>query len=100
MSDWEIDLSDGVSVVAFDILAEVTDNDYYSWSSEALLRRQSDGALFMAGDYGCSCNSFGDYLTVADLKPVRTFAEALRTVDADDRAAFQRSYELRAAEYR
>lgn len=95
---YTLSISDGVNGVEFDVVAEVTDNDY-SWSSSAVLRRLSDGALFYVEDSGCSCYGFGENITVADLKPIHRFAEAL-VLAGSDREQMQRSYELGEIEYR
>lgn len=97
ITDETISLGDGVGKVEFDILAFVQDADY-SWSAEAVLRRQVDGALFYVEDEGCSCNSFGDYLTVADLKPIRRVEDALKLTS--DRENMQRSIDQSASIYR
>jgi hypothetical protein len=97
--DHTLHIHDGVQPVAFDVIAEVSDDDY-SWSSSAVLRRQADGALFYVEDGGCSCNSFGDDLSVADLKPIHSFSEALLLAGAD-RERLQRSYDQKGSvEYR
>lgn len=89
---FDIDLHDGHKVVSFETVAFVQDADY-SWGAEAILKRRADGALFYVTDGGCSCNSFGDYLTVADLKPIHSIDEGLRM--AEDRPNLQKSYEQR-----
>lgn len=88
ITDQSIKLSDGVANVEFDILAFVQDADY-SWSAEAVLRRQSDKALFFVADGGCSCNSFGEYITVADLVPIQKPEDALKLTT--DRPNLERS---------
>lgn len=95
---YSINLSDGVNPATFDVVAEVTDNDY-EWASSAVLRRPSDGALFYVEDSGCSCYGFGENITVADLKPIHRFAEAL-VLAGSDREAMQRSYDQGEIEYR
>jgi hypothetical protein len=97
INDHTIEISDGVQNVTFDVIAQVTDADY-SWSAEAVLQRRPDGALFYVEDGGCSCNSFGDYLTVADLKPIHKFSEALALTS--DRENLQKSYDQREIEWR
>jgi hypothetical protein len=97
ITDQTIDLSDGVKNVTFDILAYVQDADY-SWSAEAVLRRQVDGALFFVTDGGCSCNGFGDYINVSDLQPIRKVEDALKLTD--DRENMQRSIDQSESIYR
>lgn len=92
-----ISIGDGVGYVEFDVLALVTDADY-SWSAEAVLQRKSDGARFYVTDGGCSCNGFGEYLTVADLKPIHRMSEAYRMTDDPER--LRKSYRAKATEYR
>jgi hypothetical protein len=92
-----IGLSDGVANVTFDILAYVQDADY-SWSAEAVLRRQADGALFFVTDGGCSCNGFGEFITVADLQPIQKVEDALKLTD--DRENMQRSIDQSESIYR
>jgi hypothetical protein len=97
ITDETIALSDGVGQVQFDILAFVMDADY-SWSAEAVLRRQVDGALFFVTDSRCSCYGFGDGMTVADLKPIRRVEDALKLTD--DRENMQRSIDQSESIYR
>lgn len=97
IADWTVSISDGVRPVEFEVLALVQDADY-SWSAEAVLRRPSDGAIFFVTDSGCSCNGFGEYLTVADLTLIRRFEDALPMTS--DRARLQRSYDEKDAIYR
>jgi hypothetical protein len=92
-----LELTDGVNKITFDVIAHAEDADY-SWSAEAVLQRRPDGALFYFKDGGCSCNSFADDATVADLKPIHSFSEALALTS--DRASLQKSYDLGAVEYR
>lgn len=93
----DIKISDGVSTVAFDVIAHVEDSDY-SWSAEAVLKRKADGALFYVEDGGCSCNSFGEYLSVADLKPIQRVEDAYALTS--DRVRLKKSYEQGEVEYR
>lgn len=91
-------VSDGVTAVEFEVIAETGEYDY-SWWVTAVIRRKTDGALFLVNDGGCSCYGFGEDLTVADLKPVESFEAALRhkDVSADTRAGLQRSYAANGA---
>lgn len=98
IADHTLDLHDGVQPITFDVIAHVDDNDY-EWSAVAVLRRRPDGAMFFVEDGGCSCYSFGDNLSVADLKPIHAFSEALVLVGVD-RERLQRSYDTGAIEYR
>ncbi|MGZ0151859.1 DUF7574 domain-containing protein [Kribbella sp. WER1] len=84
-----IAISDGVRDVVFDVLARVCEGGW-DWSEEAIIRRTSDGALFYVSDSGCSCSSFGDNLTTADLIPLRTVEGGFRK--AVNRADMRRSY--------
>ncbi len=84
---------------AFDIIAEVTDADY-EWSTTAILRRPSDGALFYVTDSGCSCYGFGENIDVSDLQPVRSINEAVRKVDPGEQERLRRSVALNEAVYR
>ena len=95
--DHHLSISDGVNPVTFDVVAHVEDADY-SWSAEAVLKRRPDGALFFVTDCGCSCNSFGEFLTVADLKPIRRISEAYKMTS--DRENLERSYRTREMVYR
>ncbi|WP_367135752.1 hypothetical protein [Saccharothrix sp. HUAS TT1] len=84
----------------FEVVAAAGDYGY-DWSEAALLRSAS-GELFYDYESGCSCNSFGDYTTRDDLKPVQTWQQAveLAKVDLDpgDAATFAaRLNELRPA---
>jgi hypothetical protein len=97
ITDETVSLSDGVGQVTFDILAYVADADY-SWSAEAVLRRQADGALFYVEDGGCSCNGFGEYIDVSDLKPIRRVEDALKLTG--DRENMQRSIDQSESIYR
>jgi len=97
IADHTVTLSDGVNNITFDVVAHVEDNDY-SWNAEAVLKRRPDGALFYVEDSGCSCNGFGDYITVADLRPIHRFAEALLLTT--DRERLEKSYLSKAVEYR
>lgn len=97
IADWTLTLSDGVNPIAFDVLAQVQDADY-SWSAEAILRRQTDGALFFVTDGGCSCYSFGEYLTVADLTPIQRPEDALALTS--DRENLEKSIRSSEAVYR
>lgn len=100
IADWTLTLADGVGEVEFDVLAKVEDNDY-SWSAEAVLRRKTDGALFFATDSGCSCYGFGELINVSDLKPLRKFEDALRLLDDPlDRERLKRSFETGEGVYR
>jgi hypothetical protein len=97
ITDETIGLYDGVAVVMFDILAFVQDADY-SWSAEAVLRRQVDGELFFVTDGGCSCSSFGEFITIADLVPIRKVEDALKLTD--DRENLERSIRTSESIYR
>lgn len=50
---------------------------YESWEYDQteIYRRRSDGALFHASDSGCSCPMPFEYVTEADLKPIRTMQD-------------------------
>lgn len=98
IADHTLALHDGVQEVTFDVLAHVDDNDY-EWSASAVLERRPDGALFYVEDSGCSCYGFGENLTVADLKPIHKFSEAL-ALAGSDRERLQRSYDQGQTEYR
>lgn len=74
----------------FDVVARTGDYDY-SWSEVAVIKRQADGALFLAESSGCSCNSFEDNCTLADLVPIQTFDDALHRVDDKQRDGLKRS---------
>ena len=91
IDDFDLKLSDGDQTVKFAVVAHVEDNDY-SWTADAVLRREADGALFFVTDSGCSCYHFGENLTVADLQPIFKIEEAYRLTD--DREKLKRSYEL------
>lgn len=98
MIEHTLKIDDGVQSVTFDVIAHVDDNDY-SWSATAVLKRRPDGALFFVEDSGCSCSGFGEYLTVADLTPIHRFSEAL-ALAGSDRERLQRSYDQGETEYR
>lgn len=87
----------GAPEVAFDVLGWVDSGSGYDWQVEALLRRQSDRALFLVADGGCSCNHFGLGLTIADLTPVRSVVHALSA--CSDRASLKRSIAAREEVY-
>lgn len=92
--DREVRLEDGVNLVTFDVLAWVETYDY-SWDVDAILRRSIDGALFYVSDGGCSCNSFGDHLSTADLEPIFTIEQGFaKAATIEDRAKLKRSFEL------
>ena len=80
--DHTIKLRDGVKEITFNVVAKVEDGDY-SWSAEAVLKRRPDGAMFNVEDGGCSCNSLGEAITVADLKPIQTMWDAYRLTSAE-----------------
>lgn len=80
-----------LSGTEFEIVAGWQDGDY-SWSAEAVLKRETDGALFFVEDGGCSCNGFGEYITVADLKPIRKVRDALKLTS--DRESMKRAIEV------
>lgn len=86
----EVTLGYSGEETTFDVVATTGEYDY-SWSETAVLKRRPDGALFLAETGGCSCNSFEDNMSLADLVPVQSFDEALRKVDADERAGLIRS---------
>lgn len=73
--DFKLKFSDGV----YDVLGYVDTGSGYEWSVTALIQRQSDEALFLARDSGCSCNYFGDYDGAID-KQVFSIEEAIREV--------------------
>lgn len=95
--DFNLTINDGPEQVEFNVLGYVDTGSGWDWSVEALIERADDKALFLTSDGGCSCNYFGDYLTVADLTPVFSIAEAMRL--SRDRSALERSIAARERVY-
>lgn len=62
-------------------VVEETGQYDYEWHIVALLADE-EGNLFYAEDSGCSCSSFGEYLTTADLTPVKDWQEAVELAKA------------------
>lgn len=93
--DWNLEISArGGETVAFEVVGEVSLADY-SWWTEAIVRRKSDGALFFLTDSGCSCYGFGDGMTTGDLEPIFSIEEGLRK--SDHRTLMQKSLDLKDA---
>lgn len=68
----------GYDVVIYGDAYKVLDREGYydyDWSEVALLRREDDGALFVAEDSGCSCTTFGDNVSFI---PVFSLSEGNR----------------------
>lgn len=70
-NEGKVELSDGSK---FEVVAEA---GYYSYDfSVAAILKDDAGQTFFAFDGGCSCTTWGERLTEADLKPVHCFADA------------------------
>jgi hypothetical protein len=93
--------------VDHDVIAEQSDGGGgYEWGNVALVRRVTDGQLFLVTESGCSCNGPWDS---PDLEPVDTWQAAIDKLKADrpyfhsddDVAAFaEQLMELRPASSR
>lgn len=75
--------------VEYEVVAYVEGQDCYDWDVEAILRRKSDGALFLASDSGCSCNCFGDTNPIQ--QQVYSIQEALRSYPPMIRSRMEQS---------